>query len=143
MHEQRANLVPEIAAQYEQAGQQHQVADGAKGEFVTDVAGNTVGEVRCEPAEENWRGKHYEPDPVADGADLGRSQHAVRACQGFLGDLGTRYYLSAGNLISGYSGSLAVSPESGDIVVILASNSQIPAWEFVHQTVSDWAPELD
>ena len=46
-----------------------------------------------------------------------------------------------GNLISGYSGSLTVSPETGDIVVILASNSRLPAWEFVHQTVSDWAPE--
>ena len=62
---------------------------------------------------------------------------------GFLGDLGTRYYLSAGNLISGYSGSLAVSPETGDIVVILASNSRLPAWEFVHQTVSEWAPEAE
>ena len=59
------------------------------------------------------------------------------------GNLGTRYYLSAGNLISGYSGSLAVSPETGDIVVILASNSRLPAWEFVHQTVSEWAPEAE
>ncbi|MEX1295048.1 MAG: serine hydrolase domain-containing protein [Candidatus Limnocylindrales bacterium] len=60
---------------------------------------------------------------------------------GHLGDLGTRYYLSNGNLISGYSGSLAVSPETGDLVVVLTSNDDLPTWEFLHQTVSAWATE--
>lgn len=55
--------------------------------------------------------------------------------------LGTRYYLSAGGLIAGYTGSLAVSPETGDLVVILTSNDELPAPEFVHQTLIDWAPE--
>lgn len=60
---------------------------------------------------------------------------------GDVGALGTRYYLSNGSLISGYSGSLAVSPETGDLVVVLTSNDALPTWEFLHQTVSAWAPE--
>ena len=60
---------------------------------------------------------------------------------GHLGDLGTRYYLANGNLISGYSGSLAVSPETGDLVVVLASNDELPTWQFLHETVLGWAPE--
>ena len=72
MHEQRANFVPEIAAQHEQAAQQHQIADDAKGELVTDVAGNPVGEVRRKPTEKNRHGEHHEAYVVADAADLGR-----------------------------------------------------------------------
>ena len=70
---------------------------------------------------------------------MGFDTHEVAL--GHLGDLGTRYYLANGNLISGYSGSLAVSPESGDILVILASNDELPTWEFLHDTVRPWAEE--
>jgi len=57
--------------------------------------------------------------------------------------LGTRYYLSNGNLsngnlTSGYAGSLAVSPETGDIIVVLVDNDQLPTWEFLRETVSVW-----
>ncbi len=62
---------------------------------------------------------------------------------GHLGDLGTRYYLSNGNVLSGYAASLAVSPETGDIIVVLTSNQDLPTWEFLHETVSAWAPDTE
>lgn len=62
---------------------------------------------------------------------------------GDVSDLETRYYLSNGSLISGYSGSLAVSPETGDLVVVLTSNDELPTWEFLQQTVNAWAAEGD
>jgi len=58
---------------------------------------------------------------------------------GDLGDLGTRYYASSGSLVSGYAGSLAVSPETGDIVVVLASNDDLHVWELVREMISEWA----
>ncbi len=78
-------------------------------------------------------------DETAVPVGMGFDAHEVAL--GPLGDLGTRYYLASGNLISGYSGSLAVSPESGDIVVILASNDELPTREFLHETVAAWAEE--
>lgn len=60
---------------------------------------------------------------------------------GELGESGTRYYLANGSLISGYSGSLAVSPETGDLVVVLTSNDALPTWELLHETIDAWADE--
>ena len=79
----------------------------------------------------------FDEDAVVFGMGFDTHEEAL----GHLGDLGTRYYASTGNLISGYSGSLAVSAETGDLVVVLTSNDELPTWEFLHQTVSAWAPE--
>jgi D-alanyl-D-alanine carboxypeptidase len=77
----------------------------------------------------------FDADAVRFG--MGFDSHEVALSE--LGDLGTRYYLSDGDLVSGYSGSLAVSPETGDIVVVLSSNDALPTWRFLHETVSAWA----
>ena len=44
-------------------------------------------------------------------------------------------------LISGYAGSLPVSPGTGDLVVVLASNDGLRTWQFLHETVAVWAAE--
>ena len=76
-----------------------------------------------------------------DAVRFGMGFDAHEVVLGGVGDLGTRYYLAGGSLISGYSGSLAVSPETGDIVVVLGSNADLLTWEFLRETVSAWAAE--
>ena len=104
---------------------------------VTDLATFLQALVSADLLSEELTAVVFDEEAVFFGMGFDTHEEAL----GDVGDLGTRYYLSNGSLISGYSASLAVSPETGDLVVVLASNDELPTWEFLHQTVRAWAAD--
>jgi len=62
-------LVPKIAAQHEQAGNKHPIPDQAHDKPVRLITRNQMYPIGSQPAEDNGKHKHHQPDAVSGEAD--------------------------------------------------------------------------
>jgi hypothetical protein len=60
---------------------------------------------------------------------------------GDLGDIGAHWYPMSNAIAPGFSGTMAIEPVGGDLVVVLTSNVDFDTGGLVREIISDWAAE--